>query len=322
MDDPSSGWGVGDTQGGAVGYAGGALEFDVVQEGAWIWTRRELETSQLSMRVLADFVADDGGLMGLACAASDDLLYGGAIGTDGGWAFFTIDSEGVHPLDSDREAGLDVPMRESNRLALDCSTDDDGNLRLQMHMADAGIIASYEGTSGPGSFDRVAVYAESTSSNYGLRAEQVVAFGLAEPTQSGRELRGHVPGEWQDTCYELPLPVFHGAGALANIVCNVDSSGAEIAKYASFATVEAMNAAYQGRVSIFGVESTGTCQSGPNEIVYNISGMDAGRVLCAPQARGIRFDWTDERLFILSTLTDFDGDYGEAYEDWGIAGPN
>jgi len=82
-----------------------------------------------------------------------------------------------------------------------------------------------------------------------------------------------------------------------------------------------MDSAYQARVDTWAVDPTTSCQSDPNEVTYTIGGTTAGRILCAPQTVGIRFDWTHDALMILSTLTDFDGSYGDAYEDWLIAGP-
>ena len=85
-----------------------------------------------------------------------------------------------------------------------------------------------------------------------------------------------------------------------------------------------MQAAYQDRIDEFGVESTGTCGSGnPNETNWTVSEGDTdvehGRVQCAPQTFGIRFDWTDDRLNILSSLVDFDaaGDYAAAFDRLG-----
>ena len=82
-----------------------------------------------------------------------------------------------------------------------------------------------------------------------------------------------------------------------------------------------MNAEYQEKVEQYGVESTGTCSSGPNETTWSIDGTVRGRVQCAPQEAGIRFDWTDDQLAILSTLIDFDGDYENTYNLWLDAGP-
>ncbi len=49
--------------------------------------------------------------------------------------------------------------------------------------------------------------------------------------------------------------------------------------------------------------------------------MVGGRLLCAPQGVGIRFDWTDDNLLILSTLFDLEGDYENTYQLWTEAGP-
>ena len=76
-------------------------------------------------------------------------------------------------------------------------------------------------------------------------------------------------------------------------------------------------------VDQFGVPSEGTCQEGkPNETTWSVEGSDAsGRVQCAPEGVGIRFDWTDDQLFILSTLFDFEGDYENTYQAWVDGGP-
>lgn len=55
---------------------------------------------------------------------------------------------------------------------------------------------------------------------------------------------------------------------------------------------------------------------------WSIGDESFGRLQCAPQQVGIRFDWTDTRLSILSTLIDFDGDYQTTFQTWLEAGPN
>ena len=82
-----------------------------------------------------------------------------------------------------------------------------------------------------------------------------------------------------------------------------------------------MDAGYDETVDIFGVESEGDCEKGPNETTWSIDDEVGGRLQCAPQAVGIRFDWTDEELLILSTLFDFEGDYKNSYRLWVDAGP-
>jgi len=83
-----------------------------------------------------------------------------------------------------------------------------------------------------------------------------------------------------------------------------------------------MDAAYQEAVERYGVEPTGSCESGPNETTWSIGDESFGRVQCAPQQVGIRFDWTDDRLSILSTLIDLDGEYELTHQAWLEAGPN
>lgn len=102
----------------------------------------------------------------------------------------------------------------------------------------------------------------------------------------------------------------------------VEGVGVELAQYQSFASNELMDAGYQEAVDTYGVEPTGSCESGPNETTWSVGDESFGRVQCAPQQVGIRVDWTDDRLSILSTLIDFDGDYQNAYQAWLEAGPN
>jgi hypothetical protein len=136
------------------------------------------------------------------------------------------------------------------------------------------------------------------------------------------ELTSYVPSAWQSTCQETPVSAFE-LGALIAVVCQPTSGGANLAEYVAFDTLANMNAAYQARVDTYAVEnSTTTCDSGPDETGYAINGVAAGRIMCAPQVAGIRFDWTDERLNVLSTLTDFESSYSETHQSWLEAGPN
>jgi hypothetical protein len=84
-----------------------------------------------------------------------------------------------------------------------------------------------------------------------------------------------------------------------------------------------MEDAYQERIDAFGIgDGASSCGDGSGEHPYDIGDTESGRLLCVEQVAGIRFDWTDTRLNILSTLIDFDGDYGATLDDWLIAGPD
>jgi hypothetical protein len=101
-------------------------------------------------------------------------------------------------------------------------------------------------------------------------------------------------------------------------------SGAEVAEYVQYENVDDMNAAYQQHVQSFPPFGGTDCTSEASEYPYHYSGHteDAGRLLCSDQTVGIRFDWTENRLQILSTLVDLDGSYSDTYSDWLQAGPN
>jgi len=86
-----------------------------------------------------------------------------------------------------------------------------------------------------------------------------------------------------------------------------------------------MDLAFQRRVDAFGSgNSANTCNVGPTETTWHFDDgtPDVGRLLCIDQFAGIRFDWTDDRVNILSSMVDFDGNYARTYDDWQVAGPN
>ena len=90
------------------------------------------------------------------------------------------------------------------------------------------------------------------------------------------------------------------ADFVVTCMLQTDGKAAELAQYLQYAGADGMNSAYQGLVTAFGVESQGSCSSGPNESTWAVNEQTGGRVQCAPQTIGIRFDWTDDLSNILS----------------------
>jgi hypothetical protein len=135
----------------------------------------------------------------------------------------------------------------------------------------------------------------------------------------GQELLSHVPLDWQSQCVDTPST--NEATAVVACFLQTEGTGAELAIFQQHPDQAAMDANYQETVDLFGVESEGSCQSGPNETTWSIDEVPHGRIQCAPQAVGIRFDWTDNDLLILSTLFDLEGDYQNTYNLWVDAGP-
>ncbi|MGI8929589.1 MAG: hypothetical protein ACR2H0_09040 [Candidatus Limnocylindrales bacterium] len=138
-------------------------------------------------------------------------------------------------------------------------------------------------------------------------------------SDEGEQLLTHVPSDWRQTCIETPSS--NDAIALVSCFLQTEGTGAELAIFQQYESNDAMDAVYQETVDQFGVEPTDSCETGPNETTWSIDGEQFGRVQCAPQEVGIRFDWTDDRLQILSTLFDLEGDYGNTYGLWVDAGP-
>jgi len=325
FSDPNSGWGVGSNVAGTVSYSGGTLDFDISQAEAWMWSRRIVDESWPLLAVEGVAVPSSDGLFGAMCGTTDDVFVGGVMSTNGAWVFFRIESNTVTVLSSDSTAGLSVPVGLSSSFGIGCSGTDIGSFQMQLAL-DGATVASYQGDDGLANFDRVGIYAEASSPDYAVSIDNVVAYAGRQAEGGGmspaaQALLAHVPDDWQADCQETPTSAFD-AGALAAVVCGLDEPGANIAEYVQFDSAASMSTAYQQRVDNFGVDSQGSCQTGPNEAGYTIDGIPVGRLLCGPQVAGIRFDWTDERLSILTTLTDFEASYSDTYADWLAAGPN
>jgi hypothetical protein len=322
-------WGIGDTGGGTIAYTEGELVFETGGDGFWEWSRRNAGSIPATMRVVAEFVPSAAGEFGVLCASGDDQLFGATVTTDGGWSLVTIGGSGAEELVGDADAGLVIPIGEATVMVVECAGLSTGALRVQLMLGRSGPIGIYEADEGPDNFDRAAIYVEASADDFSVRVDESAVFGTASAdgqlSASAQELLSHVPLDWQNDCYEGVRPPFFGGTAETIVTCflaSADNSGAEIAEYAAYLSTTALQEAYQARIDTFGVTSEGTCETGPNETTWSIDDVVFGRVQCAPQTVGIRFDWTDERLNILSTLVDLDGSYPETYEQWIEAGPN
>lgn len=323
FSDDTSGWGTGTNAGGVVAYVDEALQFDTSAQGAWMWSRRLNATAYNVMHVEAEFTPSAAGYQGLLCARSDNELWGGVANADGLVAFIKLTGDGATILTSGTLVGWEIAPTQTTRIALDCAGTATGSFRMQLSLPDIGLAQSYEGTDGPDMLDRAGIYAESSADPWTLRVDNLFAYGgdgngAMSPAASA--LLQHVPADWRDSCFETAPNPFE-TGADAALSCSVPTGRSEIADYVQFDTKDNMDTAYQARVDAYAVDPTASCQSGPNETSYTIGGSPAGRILCAPQAVGVRDDWTLDTLKILTTLTDFDGSYSDTYADWLVAGP-
>jgi hypothetical protein len=201
-------------------------------------------------------------------------------------------------------------------------------------MEDTGPVAIYETDEGPDNFNMTAVYAEATGTATSVDLENILAFGSGfadnQVTDAAAELMTHIPQAWVDSCYQSMRPPLFARTAEAVVTCLLGEPGhlgAEIAEYASYLNTDDMNDAYQERVDHFGTgDNEERCRDGSGERPYHFgsgeNAPDVGRLLCVEQFRGIRYDWTDNRLNILSTLVDFDGSLVQTYDDWLAGGPD
>jgi hypothetical protein len=330
LADESSGWGVGANDGGSVAYVDGALRLDTSGTGAWLYSRRVANSTSATMRVIGDFYPTNEGRFGPICALGEDRLFGAVVGTDGSWAFVKIDENGPEDIFGDPSAGLDVVAGGSNLVALECAGTATGSLRLTLWLGESGPVATWTQPNGPENFDRAGTYVAASGEGFSVEMDNVILFGsgVADGSYSpaGEELLAHIPADWQSSCYPGLRPPYLARTAEAVVTCFLSSSnadGAEIAEYASYLSAADMDAAYQERIDAFGTgDGSSSCGDGSGEHPYDIGDTESGRLLCVDQFAGTRFDWTDTRLNILSTLIDFDGDYGATLDDWLIAGPD
>ena len=323
MTDPTSGWGTGDTALVTTSYQGDALNMVVHTAGGAGYSPRDLGAEFGTLIAAGEFTAGADGAFGVLCGAAGPVFYGALVTTNGGLVMFSIVGGEVTVLDSINDIGLDVPVGEPTFFGLECSGTATGALRLVPVMSGTGPLAVYQSLEGPESFTGLALYGEAVDAEFSLDIGQAIAYGIAGsadgPTPEAADLLTHVPEPVNSSCIESP--VTQTEVAVLHCYLQPEGTGAELAEYQQFASNTDMDAAYQENVDRFGIESQGSCETGPNETSWNVGGVDGGRVQCAPQQVGIRFDWTDDALVIMASLFDFDADYQNTFDLWVNAGP-
>jgi len=323
MSDPASGWATGQSGAVAVDYVDGSLELTISAAQQAVWSTRRLESGSPVVLVAGVFTPkNDESIFGPLCETPDGKLYGVIATSSSHLNFIAIEGDVTRVLASHDELGIEVPNGQPVSIGLECAGTDSGAFRMVASMSN-GVLAVYQNTEeGPFFFDTVALYGESKGDSLVVNVDHAVAYGTAdsdEMSPEGAALLTHVPGDLQQTCYEAPSST--SATAVIHCILQTEGTGAELLGFQSYDSNETMDAAYQEIVDQYGVESTESCQSGPGETTWNLDNAERGRIQCAPQQAGIRFDWTDNVLSILSTLIDFDGDYENTYSLWLNAGP-
>jgi hypothetical protein len=326
MSDPASGWQQLNEDFATITYDTGMLAFRYNQQNAWAYTVRDLDAPQTTLLPAANFSPDSAGIFGLLCGDSaSGRLYGAVVGTDASLVFVQIDGDTINVLDRQNKLNLDVNVGDSNPMVMECHVDGSGALTMIVGLAGTGPIAAYRtDTDAPSSFDVMGLYGEASSDNFTLTVDLATLYGIggADNTMSdgAQALLTHIPTDFQNNCWESPQ-FADAADYKITCVPQTSGKGAEVQRYEQYASKEAMDGDYQDLVSVFGVDSTGTCESGPNETTWSVNDETGGRVQCAPQKVGIRFDWTDDRMNILGGLMDFQGSYKDTYDQWVDAGP-
>ena len=339
MSDPTSGWSPLDQDFASVSYDTGVLAFRFNSNPAWALSPRQLAGPETTLVAIGDYLPESDGFFGSLCGDSGTgNYYGAVVGTDGSLVFISISNATVTVLGRHDKLGLSAPVDTTTPVAMECSTTTDGEVSIIVGLADTGPVALLvDDGGGLQNFDSVALYGEAASDGYTLAVDAAAVYGVggSDGTMSdgAQKLLSHIPTDFQKNCFESPpfndaatyssdSPLFNDA-ATYSVTCipQTGGTGAEIEGYKEYANKDDMDAEYQDLIDSFGVESTGTCQTGPNETNWTISGTTFGRVQCAPQKAGIRFDWTDDTTSILSELIDFGSSYADTYAQWINAGP-
>jgi hypothetical protein len=322
--DPASGWPTGESGPVSVQYADGSLQLAVSETGQAVWSQRQLEGEYAVVSFAAEFTpSTDGGGAGTMCRGDDSNLYGAIFTSDGRIIFVTISGNVTDVLISHEGLDFEFPPGAPTLVGVECLATATGALRI-VAVTTGGPAAVYESDTGPASFGGVAIYAESIDSPAEFAVSRTAAFAqpdsLEGMTADGEDLLTHVPGDLQQGCIEVPSSTADTTAVL-HCFLQPDGEGPDLLQFKSFPGDQQMLDDYADTVEQFGTDSVGTCQEGPHETTWSLGETTRGRLQCAPQVVGIRFDWTDEVLTILSTLIDFDGSYEGTYDVWLDAGP-
>lgn len=326
MSDATSGWQETHEDFATITYDTGVLAFRFNNAQSWAYTVRHLDGPHSTLVLEADFQPQSPGIFGPLCGDSNTVSYYGAVVTDsGGLVFLETDNGKINVLERHDDLNLDISIGGSNPLAIECSADSEGNVKIVAGLSGTGPVAVYRKTgTDVHSFDVAALYGEATAEGYTLAVDSATAWGAGGAEESMSDgataLYHHIPTDLQKDCYESPI---WNTSAQFVVTCleQTSGTGAELLQFQQYADGDSMNAAYQDFVSTFGVDSTGACETGPNETEWTINEQPGGRVQCAPQKVGIRFDWTDDATGILSSLIDLDGSYSDTFSQWQNAGP-
>ena len=323
MSDETSGWGTTDTGDTTVTFVDGKLRFEHALDTGAFYSGRQFDGTHRAALVAGQFVPASQGAMGVMCGTADGTSYGALVSTGDVLIFFSIAGGQIEVFDSYSDLGLGVTPGSTIVLSVGCALASDDTLRMIASVNNSGALATYHGSEPIDGFTSMLLYSEPSEAGYVLDVDGAVALGKGdevEPSEEAAELLTHLPEDVQESCIEFPR---HDVELRALVTCFMqpEGDGAEAANYQAFTDPAALETSYQGAVDRWAVESTGDCETGPNESSWTFNDVERGRLMCAPQTVGIRFDWSNTETNIMGTMLDFEGDYGLTYADWAeVAG--
>ena len=176
LSDPSSGWGLNDTDLSTITYEDDALRIQVHAADGAAFSGRSVGGEYAVLLAAAEFVPESAGAFGLLCSSADGVHYGAALTTDGALVFFKIEGGQVESLDRINDIGSDFPPNQTAFFGLECAGTATGALRLVAVLPGSGALAVHQIAEGPATFNGIAAYGEGFRG--GLRCRHGAGGGL------------------------------------------------------------------------------------------------------------------------------------------------
>ncbi len=150
-------------------------------------------------------------------------------------------------------------------------------------------------------------------------AQLVPLTGVAAAAADDQRLLARIPAPIAGTCQVAAINPTTYPGENARMACQ--PQGLTLAIYQQFDSVAAMDTVFDRELGY--IQAPGTdCKSGPSQHGYTINDVPAGRMACFELFGKAAFEWTDERLGVLTTIIGTGLDYGAVWQSWLNAGPN
>lgn len=159
-----------------IAYAEGGLRVEFLLGDKSLWSWRPLKDVWNVVRVTGRVTLGEGsGAAGWMCGASKDDFAGAVVNNKGEWVFIEIVDGRTDALD---RGPLPSPLaaKAARVMTVECAGTATGALRLRV-VVDGQEVATFERATGMATFDRVAVYADTTVPGFFAAFDDAEASG-------------------------------------------------------------------------------------------------------------------------------------------------